>query len=274
MASSMKQACKYNIIWFEPYAETREFANIGVVLYAPTTRAFEFRLLPVNRYRRITQFFDRLDKSVFQETVRLVRTELERLQKLFAEVHDPDALYTELVRPREGLVHYSQHHVRFTVDPSQTVEELFEHYVQHSFARKKGYEERMQEHITGLLKKHALADRYKQRILGKEKFYPVKLPFVSVQNLPTVIKPLHFQHSDSKKLIDHGLHWLGTMSQLFRHGLVEPKQTLITFKSPLHQEERLFEAFHDVKTQLQDTGMHILDIDDSQRIIDFAKSTK
>ncbi|TAM57619.1 MAG: DUF3037 domain-containing protein [Rhodanobacter sp.] len=44
-------ACQYAIIRFLPYAETGEFANVGVVLACPATGYFGARLMPVNEDR-------------------------------------------------------------------------------------------------------------------------------------------------------------------------------------------------------------------------------
>ena len=55
-----KFACQYALLRFRPFAETGEFANVGIVLLAPEARFFGFRLL--KRYGRITQFFIELYK--------------------------------------------------------------------------------------------------------------------------------------------------------------------------------------------------------------------
>lgn len=269
----MKQVCKYNIIRFEPYTETQEFANIGIVLYVPKSRHFEFKLLPLNNHGRITGFFKGLDKVVFQETVRLIREELVRVQKLMLSVHEPDVLYDELVRSREGIVHYSKHHVRFTTAPAETTAELFEHYVHHSFTRTKGHEERMRTRIATLLKEQKLAAHYKHRVIGEGKGYPVRLPFVTECAQPAIIKPLHFQHADSKKLIDHGLQWLATMNQLFRLGVAQPDLTLITYKPPVHADGLLYDSFNDVHEQIRESGVQTLDIDEVEKITEFARES-
>ena len=56
----MKTACHYAIVRFMPFVETEEFANVGVVLFAPQDRYFGFRLLG-NRTSRITNFFEQME---------------------------------------------------------------------------------------------------------------------------------------------------------------------------------------------------------------------
>lgn len=266
----MKQACKYNIIRFQPYPETQEFANIGIVLYAPKSRTFAFRLLTSNRHGRVTQFFDTLDKTIFQNAVTLVREELKRIQRMMATMEKPEALYDELVRPREDIVAYSGHYVRFTEDPEATVAELFEHYVHHSFAHQQGHEDRMKASIAKLLTSHQLAARFKDRKLGNA-LYEVRLPFVTERSNPTIIKPIHFRHPQSKQLLDHGLHWMTTMQQLFRMKVATPEQTLFTYKAPESNAGILYEAFEETRTQIEELGIRMLDIEEQESITAFAR---
>lgn len=266
----MKQACKYNMIRFEPYAETQEFANIGIVLYAPKSRTFLFKILPATTHGRITTFFNTMNKTLFQESTKLVRDELTRIQKMLSTFDKPDMLYEELVRPREGIIHYSKHYVRFTDDPEITINELFEYYVNHSFTKAPGHEERMQANITALLQKHNLTERFKDKHIGNS-HYQVRLPFVSEQQMPTVIKPIHFQHAHSKKLMDHGLYWLTTMKQLFRMEVATPDLTLFTYKPPVNQNGKLRDAFEDIYGQIKEAGITMTDIKQPEDIAEFAQ---
>jgi len=134
----MKQACKYNIIRFKPYSDTQEFVNIGVILYAPTTGEFVFKLLSQNDDARVTAFFAKLDKAVLHDTLKLLEGELGRVQKLSYSFHDFNLLYNELIRPREGTIQHSSHTACFTTNPSETVNEIFEHYIHRSRAGKSG----------------------------------------------------------------------------------------------------------------------------------------
>ena len=267
----MKQACKYNIIRFQPYAETQEFANIGVVLYAPKTGQFTFKLLPQNTHGRITRFFSKLDKTVLQDTLAILKGELKRIQEMSLEYGNFNQLYDELVRPREGIIQYSSHFARLTENPLVTTNELFEHYVHHSFTNEAGHEERMRVSITQLLKTQDLAGRYKRASLGVD-YYEVALPFVH-QNAtkPAVIKPIHFQHADSTKLFDHGLQWLTKMDQLFRMKVTTADNVLFTFQAPTPKEGKIHDAYKKVSEQIMGAGISMVDINDRTAIAEFAR---
>jgi hypothetical protein len=85
--ATMKEfACQYAFLRFRPFAETGEFANVGVVLMAAEAGFFDFRLL--KRYGRITQFFYPFDREVYLNGRELFKEELQR----FASELRSDAL--------------------------------------------------------------------------------------------------------------------------------------------------------------------------------------
>lgn len=66
----MKYAFQYNLIRFQPDAETGEFATIGAVVYAPASRTLAYHLLDPNQNQRISGFFSPLDNNVFLGALR------------------------------------------------------------------------------------------------------------------------------------------------------------------------------------------------------------
>ena len=74
----MTTPCLYSIVRYAPYAETEEFANIGVVLCAPKNHAFYFKLTKSND-ARVSAFFR--DDTIF----RLARDAVARELKLAQE---------------------------------------------------------------------------------------------------------------------------------------------------------------------------------------------
>ena len=123
----MRYACKYNIIRFQPYAETEEFVSIGIVLYIPASRQLFFKVLNTRQNERITHFFKKLDNNLFKYTVQIIQAKLKRIQELLN--HNSSDLYAELVRPREDIIRYSNNRAIFSTNPENTVNELFEYYV-------------------------------------------------------------------------------------------------------------------------------------------------
>jgi hypothetical protein len=132
-----RQVCKYSIIRFQPFPETEEFANIGVVLFATASKRLEFKLLDSRHHKRITDFFDHpLVKDSFSQTIKMIDVEIERIKNNFDETLGANFdRYADLIRSREDIVRFSDSRVLFSNDPAITVNQLFDHYVNRSFVR-------------------------------------------------------------------------------------------------------------------------------------------
>ena len=135
----MNQTARYSIVRFLPYAETEEFANVGVVLFAPGKRYFDFRLN--NKWRRIGAFFEPLERRVVAEGIRACGEELQRTRALamgmFGDNRGQAAaagVFEDLVRPREALFRFSSIRAIVTDAPEAKLAALFDHYVEHAFA--------------------------------------------------------------------------------------------------------------------------------------------
>jgi len=268
-----KVICKYSIIRFQPYTETGEFANIGIVLYVQDLQRFVYKLLSAKQHERITHFFKPMTKSLFSNTVRIIQAELKRLQNLssLSPARNVD-LYNELIRPREDIIRYSENRVLFSSEPEKKVVELFQYYVQRNFTQHNEHENQMNERVRALLQENHLAEQFKRHYVGDKKKYGLYFPFVSTNAHQTIIKPIQFRQRGSNELINYGLVWLGKMNQLMRYGYIQPEDTLLAYQAPDSQKGELFEAFEDIRTQIEDTGIVTADIKKPQQIMTFALS--
>ncbi len=266
-----KKICQYSIIRFQPFVETEEFANIGIVLYLPETKELHFKLLSAKEHERITHFFKPLKKDIFTSTIQIIHAELERIQTLLTK---PKSIkidfYEDLIRPREDIIQYSKNRALFSTNIAKTVNDLFGDYVKLNSAHKEGYEQKMQKKIQGLLSDLELKGCFKKASLGEKSKYNVNFPFVS-NNHQAVIKPIHFKHSDSNKLIEHGLGWLMKIQQLKRYNFIQPDNVLFAYSPPENKQGVLFDAFRDIKVQIEDFGIVTTDINDSKNITDFVR---
>jgi hypothetical protein len=266
----MKYPCKYNLIRFQPYAETDEFANVGITLYSTLTQTLHFKLLLPQQTKRITGFFEQLDKEIFKQAIRTLQQELERVEALIGTAHKPLDLYEYLTKPSDGIIRYGAPRAKLTADPAVAVLELYDYYVNRSFTREPSHEELMQKRLHHLLQQCQLDHVYKERVLG-DKVFEVRLPFATEEDKPKILKPIHFTHTHSKKLIEHGLYWLTTMDQLFRKRLAAPEKTLFAYQAPYYDKGLLVDAFEDIKAQIKERGIQLLPIADEPRILEFAK---
>ncbi|NOT85662.1 MAG: DUF3037 domain-containing protein [Methylococcaceae bacterium] len=266
-----KQICKYSIIRFQPYPETEEFANIGIVLYATTSKQLEFRLLESKQHARITGFFDPICKAVFVQTTKIIRAEIERIKQLLTLTTGTDVdLYGELIRRREDIIRFSENRVLFSLDPVATVDKLFEHYVYRSFIHEPGHEDKMKKQVRGLLDRCNLSEKYKEGTIGEPAKYEVKFPFVSNISKRKIIKPIHFKHEQPSQLIDHGLEWLAKIQQLEKYTFIKPDEVLFAYDAPDNLQSDLFSAFNEIKAQIKNEGVVMADIKNNDDIIRFA----
>jgi hypothetical protein len=134
-------ACRYAVVQFLPYAETGEFANVGIALLCPETAYFGFRLQNTRRTKRITQFFDRLDRTVFSRAMALFQEELQRVEQYLRDeifpARNADAArqaFIALTHPREAIIRFAPVRAVMTAAPEQELAALFNRYVEHDFA--------------------------------------------------------------------------------------------------------------------------------------------
>lgn len=269
-----KQICKYSIIRFQPYPETEEFANIGIVLYATASKRLEFRLLDGKQHARITHFFDHpMCKDVFVQTRKIIRAEIERIKKFLDETVNVDVdLYAELIRCREDIIRFSDSRVLFCIDPVATVDKLFEHYIHRSFIHEPVHEEKMKKQVRDLLNHCNLGEKYKEGTIGEADKYEVRFPFVYKNTKQTVIKPIHFKHEKPSLLIDHGLSWLAKIQQLEKYRFIRPDEILFAYDAPDANQSSLFNAFNEIKGQIESEGIVMADINCNEDIVKFATS--
>jgi hypothetical protein len=128
--------CNYAVVRFLPYRETGEFANVGVVVYAPQTGFFEYRC-EKTLHGRTSAFFPRFDAEIYRSGLRNIEDELGRVQKILGErgpvekAELPGALarFRELVRPREGLFHFDGQGTLLAGDAEEGLEQVYSQFV-------------------------------------------------------------------------------------------------------------------------------------------------
>lgn len=230
-------ACRYSIIQFVPYVETGEFANIGIVLACPQQGFFNY-LLQDRRTKRITDFFDALDRGHYKRAVKAVEEELSRIRStlLRAPIDGrADALrgiFLALTQPREAIVRFSQPRVLMAEDPAQALQDKFDHYVDHSFATPEYIEHAMNARLRSLLGSMNLIAPFKPERIGNDQ---INAKFDFVQTLDAspvkVIKALNLSHKDPNDIAAHGDVWVGRMGRLKRHGQL-PQDILFNVELP------------------------------------------
>lgn len=230
-------ACRYSIIQFVPYVETGEFANVGIVMTCPQTGYFNF-LLQDKKSKRVTDFFEAVDRNYYRRAVKAVEEELMRMRAAAYQLAldaKPDALrgmLSALVQPREAIIRFSPGRVLLTQDPAQELKDKFDHYVDHSFATPEYVEHTMNARLKGLLDGLSLLTPFRPARIGNE---TVHARFDFVQTIDgehhKVIKALNLSQKDTNDIAAHGDIWLGKIGRLKRFQAL-PEDVLINVALP------------------------------------------
>jgi len=265
----MTHVARYSIIRFLPYAETEEFANVGIVMSAPTARYFDFQLS--NKWRRLSGFFDKLDRRVFAQGVAAFSEELARTRDMAGQT-SAQSVFDDLVRPREALFRFSAVRAVMVESPQAKLNELFDHYVEHDFATPEYQEKLIEKAVRGVLRREGLGERFQSAKLGVDGLQ-FKVPFAELDadgKVLRVIKPMHLAYDDPLRILDHGNQWLGRLRHLERVKAM-PNSLLLAVTQPPADTDR-FGAFEEVRRDLVNLGVVFAASDDEQALVDFAQA--
>lgn len=273
-----KFACRYALLRFRPFVETGEFANVGVVLMAPDAGFFGYRLL--THYSRITRFFHQLDREVYLRGRGLFKQEVDRfaadLRRLalgdgHATVDLPLAgqLFTEFVRPREAMLQFDDQRIALADDPQAKLDALFDHYIERNFVTREYQERLLETMVRKLLVGRQLGAAYRAEKVGNPEF-TVNFPFVHRHDgrAARIIKPLYLAQDDSTKLLTHGGQWVDKVRRLRKRDAL-PEAVLFPVKAPA-RDTKPYQAFEEIREDLQATGVTVVAANDEQSILQFA----
>jgi hypothetical protein len=276
MEDGMKKfACRYAIVRFVPYAETGEFANVGIVLTCPQTGYFGFKL-QTKKYARITAFFNELNGQIYRDAIRAIGTELDRIKLLvteFEESNRPETIrqtFTHMVHPREAIIRFGEPRAILTDDPEGELKQLFNHYVDHSFADTEYIEHTMVKRLQTLLNSLHLEDPFRPAKLGDDMVY-ANFPLVQkcLDQPNKVIKPFNLNQSEPNSIYAHGDLWIPRIRRLRDRGLL-PASTLFTVALPPQADAKRYEASQEIVRGLQMENVIVIQQSADDRIREFA----
>lgn len=276
----MNTACHYAIVRFMPFVETGEFANVGVVMFAPNARYFGFKLLG-NRYARVTNFFEQMDAKVFRASMGTFREELQRIDGMLKQMGtdrrmkslDRDGavrLWGEIIKPRETMLRFSDSRVVLAEEPRAKMLALFEYYVERNFVNRECQEQILERGVRGWLRDAKLLNQFHAGRVGNDEYH-AQFPFVAgPDDKPEkIIKPLNLDYPEASKIIDHGGQWVVRINALKKRQLL-PAQVLFAVNGPVDATAR-GKARREVVEELEEAGVIVAPYNQAQAVIDFAK---
>ncbi len=272
--------CNYSILRFRPYRETGEFVNVGVVLQCPQFGYLGY-LVERRKHKRITDFFPELDLDIYKTGLDGLIKELNRLNT--GEVHNGqlffgeearvrNAIFKELVRPRESLFNYSDIATVLATNPEAKLQELFNFHIERQFAQEREYQETIMRHeLNGFLQKFDLARFYRLNQQIGDDSYKISLPFVHYEDEAPkkAIKPLHLDKPDPTDIYRHGDSWISSVCRLRKKNQL-PKSFLFTVKYPPKEGQSLVAA-REICASLQEYDTQTVSFSDCDAIQAFAR---
>lgn len=232
----MSAICNYAILRFQPYPETGEFANLGVVMLC-NDGTFLYRM-EMRQYARITHFFTKLDRSVLTRARKAFGEELERIQRLMTDhKHDRQlqlGVFQHLIKPTETLMRFGPPGTIAAESPEKALARLFMSYVHHDFGTKPDVEQKLTQRVSRLLKN--LPNRHYDKGTLNAGYYKVTFPFLWKDNSTArqAIKPISFDLDDPSSIIEKGDKWISKMERLIAAGSA-PADAVFISRQPASQ---------------------------------------
>ncbi len=128
---SEREAYTYTVLRYVHDVMTGEFVNVGVVLHATSGLKSRFR----STHGRISGLFPSLDEKAFKESLRVVRTALEQLEKseksagLLQSQPDAIAFARKAMVEDDSSLQWSPPGSGVTRDAAATLEQIYERFV-------------------------------------------------------------------------------------------------------------------------------------------------
>lgn len=265
---------RYSIIRFRPFAETGEFANIGVVAMAIGTGETAYRLAP-RRFGRVRNFFEDAAYAAYRKSVGYLRQELDRaVKELPLLFSDSDrALFFEISRQRESSVIFSESRILTSKDSLQTVvDALYERYIGRNFDAGENLENALTKSMRTVLRDNGI--RFLKTVRIQDDVVPIVLPLGYQADEIYAIKPIAFSQKTPLNIFDHGASWKNRFEYLLNKGKLRPHNVLLAIDPPATHDSSLEEAYRLAEHELRELPFEIVDTANraglDRRIVEFA----
>ena len=174
--------CMYAVVRFMPFAETREFANVGIVVIAPKLGLYDFKLAPKS-FKRVNNFFDDLDGIVYRHAIEGFQEELNRIRNYLAHRNIQGKslvdYFKEVTRTRESVIHFGEMGTLLTSSINDAVDKLYDRFIGRNFTEGKEYKEQLMVRTlrNQLTSKLPSGVRYTKRNL-KAGIFDISVPLI------------------------------------------------------------------------------------------------
>ncbi|GAA6186455.1 DUF3037 domain-containing protein [Aliiglaciecola sp. NS0011-25] len=275
MSNHTNAVYQYAVVRFMPFIETREFANVGIVLIDPKKGKFRFRLAPT-RFGRVTKFFDDIDGRLYRNAIDSFNWELERVEH-YCDTHGLRSkelveYFTELTRHRESVLHFSA--IGRMMGEAGKIElelqKLYQRFVARDFVNEEYREQQMVKVLKQTFAKELIVKYTQKKLKAGVLDIPMPLVYEGGDGYK-VIKPLAFEQNTPLKAYEHGIHWAKRVEILIKKHVILPERALFTVEKPVTESSGMVEVYDDIVREIIQLGVQVEQFNNTNKIIQFAR---
>lgn len=263
------KAMRYIVIRFMPYIQTREFANIGIILACPETGYFGYKIN--HKYAHLSKFFRHFEAKIYHASIRAFKEELDYIQGLNLYGDSLRGTIEHIARPREAILSTSKVGFCLAADEKTELERLFDYYIGHSFAQNT-QEKVLLNKIQKEIQELNLAEPFKEAKIGHADQYQVNFPMVQFHNdeARKIIKPIYLGQDNSSEIYEKADRWQLRFNRLRNMGLLKGTEILMPYQINDKSTPTQNKALSEVLQNFEDNDIIIVSHQERQKIIDFA----
>lgn len=265
----MKYTCLYSIVRFAPFAETEEFANVGIVLSAPAIGRMEYKLARKN-LKRVNHFFE--CSNLFAKAMEIAQNELDSIRLMTAGAQESQIVnhFRFMTEPKESMIRFSPMRSILVENLDATLATLFNRYIDRQGIGRERREEIMVREIRELFSQASIRSFRDDTLTGD--LTKLHLPLVNRNKVVAAIKPLAFDQSEPSAILDHCDQWLMKFVRAEQEGIIQLQNVLIPVSTPAENESpRHRKAVQIAKESIEARGLQLVDFQATQKIADFAQ---
>lgn len=265
----MKYTCLYSIVRFAPFAETEEFANVGIVLSAPAVGRMEYRLARKN-LKRVNHFFE--CSHLFAKAMEIAQNELDSVRLMTAGAQESQIVnhFRFMTEPKESMIRFSPMRSIMVDNFETTLATLFSRYIDRQGIGRERREEAMVRQIREMFSQASIRNFRDDTLIGD--LTKLHLPLVHRNKVVAAIKPLAFDQSEPSAILDHCDQWLMKFVRAEQEGIIQLENVLIPLSTPAENEShRHQKAVQMAKDSIQQRGIQLVDFQATQAIAEFAQ---
>lgn len=259
---------RYSIIRFRPYAETGEFANIGVIVFDISTGVARYRLAR-KRFARIGHFFDTHAHVAYSHAIEGLRVELPRMIEFIPETFSRSAIeqFSDLLEGHESSILFSPPRVIKSDKPIDALSDyLFDRFVRREFDKEENAEAVLTKNIRRSL--NQLGVKHFKSVTIPDEIVPLTFPLGYRGIELAAIKPLAFHHKSPLHVLDYGAYWTKRLAYHLNKNNLNGDSVFLAIEGPQFIDDDQFDdAFNLALEELRTLPFPISIVEHGSQIV-------